>query len=317
MLYVCFSAIKRKSQSDGAELLPVSGPCCTGFVSLFICSIAAAFAACLVITGHNPLAQHSDFGYPEHQLTWQRLDTWYPATEGPNAADIYVRAFCEYQEDEYSRNFELILTDHLSDLPNQLSRPQAKRILDLLNQNSESLALIERATGIKQCRFDVCICDNGEPYLSYHHQDMRIAARLLYLAAVSELDRKRTAEACQRVAQIMCIADAIYQEPTLISAYTSFRVREDARDLAERLLISGQLTDQDLTQLKDMLRVDHTDVPAWYLELNTRNSNNPVIIRLAHKYRNRILDTRDRVINEQTRRAQGRFPHVLGDLSPA
>ncbi len=317
MPQICLSGIKRKFRSDHTDPLPLSGPCCTGFVSLFVCSIAAGFIACLIFTGYNPLAQHSDFGYPEHQLTWQRLDTWYPAVEGPNAANIYVRAFREYQEDEDGRNFELIMNDYLPDLPNQLSRSQAKRILELINQNSESLTLIEQATGIKQCRFDVCICDNGEPYLSYHHQNMRIAARLLCMAALSELDRNRTAEACQRVGQIMCIADAIYQEPTLISAYTSFRIREDARNLAERLLASGQLTDQNLTQLKDTLRIDSANVPAWYLELNTRDSNNPVIMRLANKYRNRILDTRNRVINEQTRRAQGRFPHALGDLSPA
>lgn len=240
----------------------------------------------------------------DYALTQGILDTWYPYPDGPNAADVYLRAFTAYKDTANTSGRHLIDYWAPPGPAEPLPHDTAELIQAYLDEHTEAIALLEAATEVEGCRFEAGATRHGDLFLTHHHQDLYDGVHLLYLAAVLETDQGRAGPACQRVAQITRIADVLYREPAVVSTLHSYRIRSIACNLTERLVTSGRLADEDLNMLGDSLKSHGSRVPDWYIALNISNSNTSALYRTAKTTEARTNAVRITLTTEQHRRAK-------------
>lgn len=281
-----------------------------GLALLLIVSIVVSFFASALVTGYIPICLNKGKESQAIALTRQRLNRWYPRVDGPNAASLYQQAYCAYVDRADEGEFDSLTIADIMNWPDELPRDQAERLQAYVAGQARAITLLERAAEIKQCRFMVEVACNGDLYLCYHHDAMRRVSKLLYLAAVSECDRGQTDRACRRVMQITRIADALFEEPTLLAVYHSYNIRSIAGNLAERLLRCGRLSDDNLAMLHQALLVGDGWVPRWLRELGADGCNTKVVRRLSQKYEDQTRTIRTRVDDELNRRVDMQTWHL-------
>lgn len=282
---------------------------------LILISVVLGSFCLLYATDHSSRQQAAASRVLDCSFARTELDPWYPRPEGPNAASLYVRAFADYKStaDGFDQKLDPVwrIDPHQS-----LPAPLVESLRACVREHADAIALLEQATCMDRCRFEPVVINQDQQYLSAHHQNMNRAVQLLTLSAVLELDEGGTAIAVERVAQIMRIARVLQREPSLPALYLSYRIRSCACELAERLVLSGWLTNQDLVSLVEALTIEDCLIPDWYFSLALESPNTPTVYRGAKTCAAKTSVISVGALVELYRRAEGRFPDRMNDLVP-
>lgn len=188
-------------------------------------------------------------GYP---VTLEELDAWYPAVpDDQNAATMYEQAFAslEATDPELARISELYAQREAEFADSDFSAELTAQVADYLVAQNESLAELEAASYCKEARFPVDYTDGMAADLS-HLTPMRWSARLLVLSADQALEQGDTERAIERYVQVLAIARASVNEPSVLAqivrvSVDSIACAEIARALSRSVFDSSQLAALD------------------------------------------------------------------------
>jgi len=204
------------------------------------------------------LAAIRDAGYP---VTLEELDAWYPYPDGPNAADVYQRAFDAYVKDEAIEQTLPIFNSDIELPPpgEPLAKEMAQRIEAYLAKNAEAISLLEEAVKMGDCRFPINLT-NGYDTLLPHLRELRHGARMLKLQSILDADRGDYDLAVDRCITMISLARALENEPIIIPQLVSTAHQRIAYEQIERLIATGNVSDnrlQALTQAIEPISLDH------------------------------------------------------------
>ena len=133
-----------------------------------------------------------------------------------------------------------------------LSNAVVRAADELLATNSESLALLHRASEIKTCRFAIDwtpLCGVRLPHLS----NVKWGTQLLQLEALLRFEEGHTGQAVESLQASFGVARSLAQEPAVISQFIRLRCNLQAIDVLERLLTRSSISRLDADKLVDDL----------------------------------------------------------------
>ena len=256
-----------------AEILPSRKPRRLKTVALVLLGLAALCSACnlsLALILYRRIESIRRAGFP---ATCAELDKWYvqpPA--GENAADIYREAFSRY-ESWTNKPALLSVPADVTDRTKFFSRPESKRdrlpvvgfaklppktdplpaetrqlVDDYLSDNAEALRLLHQAASMRSCRYPIDLTRGFVVPLSPLNS-LRQAARLLFLEAIQETERKKPQQAVEAIIASLGVSRSLNQEPVLISYLVHIACQGINVDSLERVLNRMPLTDEQLAEL--------------------------------------------------------------------
>ena len=155
-----------------------------------------------------------DAGLP---VTLADLNAWYPEPPpGENAAELLHDAFSNYLNEE---DWQILPGGGNVDLPKRgeaLSDDMKAAIEEYLNANAEALKLLHQAAAMKDCRFPIDLMAGFNVRLP-HLAQLRGGAKMLRLEAMLRTENGNTDAAVDSIVSILGVANALRQEPILIS----------------------------------------------------------------------------------------------------
>ncbi len=199
-----------------------------------------------------------DAGYP---ITLEELDAWYAYPDGPNAADVYQKAFDAYVGDEEIEetlpifNPDIKLPPPVEPLPDEM----VQLIEDYLADNAEAIALLEDAALIDTCRFPIDLKGEYIRVLLPHLGQLRRGARTLRLQSMIDADRGNYDLATQRCITITALARSLKNEPIPLSSLVSMNIQVMAYDQIEILINRHNLDEDQLLSLSDAIETADFD----------------------------------------------------------
>jgi len=234
----------------------------------------------------NRLNAIRDAGYP---VTLEELDAWYAYPDGPNAADVYQQAFEAYVAEEQLERILAPLNGH-TQLPGpgeKMPEEVAKRVANYLERNAKAIALLEEAAKIDECRFPI---DLREGYvLLPHGVQLKQAVRMLKLQSLLDADRGHYDRAADRCLTMIAVAQAMKNEPILLSQTISISHQYRVYEHIEQLLATGRISDsrlQSLSQAINQIDLDRMALRAmvWEQCLGHDLFNNPATLINEYPY---------------------------------
>ncbi len=135
----------------------------------------------------------------------------------PNAAEVYMLAFASYVPPRDDANTPLLGKATLPERGQPLPAPMAQAVAVCLESNRRTLALLHRAAGIEQCRYD---WDYGEALLSWvgtqkraHEEGVKNSALLLRLSAMSQACNGNAAGVVTSIKDGLRLSMSLRREP--------------------------------------------------------------------------------------------------------
>ncbi len=190
-----------------------------------------------------------DAGYP---VTPKELNAWYMVASGPNAADVYQKAFEAHLGDELFEKTLPLLGDRVN-MPGPgepMPEDVADRIAHYVRQNTTAISLLEEAAAIEGCRFPVDFESGLFPLLP-HLGPLRHSGRLMTFQIITDLEKQKYDSAVDHCLTTLSIAKSLDQEPVLISTLVGVSLRAQAYKQIHRVLQSGGATSEQLQTLFD------------------------------------------------------------------
>jgi hypothetical protein len=189
-------------------------------------------------------------GFP---VTLGELNDWYPAPPpGHDAADLYQQAFLKYLDDptweEKENQLPVVGTGELPPRGEPLPDDMKALIAEYLERNAEALRLLHQAAAMPECRFPIDL-RAGAMVLLPHLASLRQGARLMLLEGLLDAEEGRTAEATESVIATVGLADAVRNEPILISYLVRIACLSISCSNLENLLHKAPLDDKTLQEL--------------------------------------------------------------------
>ncbi len=197
----------------------------------------------------NRLNDIRDAGYP---VTLEELDAWYPTPDGPNAADVYQKAFDAFPADPDTEGVPIVSTIEGYELGQPLDEDMAEKIKAYLAQHAEAIALLEEASKISGCKFPVEWSDGLDAPLP-HLFRMRQSARLLTLQSILDVDHGDYDRAADLCIQMFGVARSLDHEPLMICSSISLSIHALALEQVEQLIQTGELSDMQLQSISDAI----------------------------------------------------------------
>lgn len=186
-------------------------------------------------------------GYP---VTMAELHTWYPTPEGPNAAEVYQRAFDALVEDEaIESDLPFIGLVELPEPGDRLDGILAGKIRTYLEKNADSIALLEEAARIEDARYPCELERDGLDATLPHIGKLRAVSRLLMLQAALSCDQGDSDRFVDMATCILAAARSLEKEPVLISAYSSLSIHRFMNQQIEYTIQTHLLNDDQLKTL--------------------------------------------------------------------
>ncbi|BBM85820.1 hypothetical protein [Candidatus Uabimicrobium amorphum] len=192
--------------------------------------------------------------------TLQELeDKWYPYIEGENAADLYAQAVALVSQKDLDNfhKLEQQLKNEVA-LNKTLSQQLQKSLRELLERNSEILALFHKATAVEKCRFPVKLTDGFTAKLP-HIYKMRFCITLLTSQIIIQTEDKQTEGALHTLRDTLVLTKRLAQIPMLICVLMGETMQRMSFLGLEYLLSHQQLTHAQLDMVKDLLQKTSPD----------------------------------------------------------
>jgi len=193
-------------------------------------------------------------GYP---ATLEELDEWYAYPDGPNAADVYAKAFAKFTKDDEKRQ-GVPLIDGITELPppgEPLPEEMTKAIAVFLTDNAEATDLLHEAAKIKGCRFPVRFADGPDALMPYLFQ-LRVAAKRLKLAAVMAAEEGRADAATEHLAASIGLVRSLRNEPGIISQLVRMSCIESTQSALEQTMARVQLRPAQRAELAALFKAE-------------------------------------------------------------
>lgn len=191
-----------------------------------------------------------------HPLTAEQMHGLYPApdpADAPHAGDLYTRVFDKILLDEHRdlRNSLPIFNRRLDAPPRGTAWPEAwlENAGTYLGHKQEARRLIRQAAGMGPAYFPIEFEDGFDALLP-HLGPMRSVVRILRLEVVWLAHDGRTDEAVEVLEDLWNVADALRDEPVLISQLVRSAMLMYAAETTEWLLLEAELTEPQLQRLQ-------------------------------------------------------------------
>jgi hypothetical protein len=198
------------------------------------------------------LAALQAVGYP---TSFAELAEYTKLPEGTvNAADVYARAFAAFVPPADEANVPLLGQVDLPERGVPLPAATNKAVSDFLTANEECLSLLHEAGGIENCRYDWDYADVLKPGRVPPYTDaLKCCSMLLELRTIfcSPTAANGTALAC--IQDQFRLGDSLRREPGVVGYMMRIAARAPALHGLERALSVTMFTDEQLTQLDEML----------------------------------------------------------------
>ena len=190
-------------------------------------------------------------------LTPEELDRWYPDPPAglPNAADTYAEAFaCLSREWDWGE----LLMKAASTEPGS-SDDTKQLVAECLESNSKALALLHAAAAVEHCRYPIRLSAapnehvypgyDGTGHLPPHLRSVRVAGRLLWVEALSNIKSGQNGEAAKSLVSIMALGRSLVREPLLASQITRLTTNIAGVLALQRCLGRTAFAEEDLRLL--------------------------------------------------------------------
>ena len=178
--------------------------------------------------------------------TLEELDKWYAYPDGPNAADVYAKAFEKFSKDDGKWNDipGISYEAKLPKLGEPLPEKMKKRIAAFLADNAEAIKLLHEAAGIEGCRFPVRFVDASNPseFRLPHSEPLRAGVRHLQLAAVMAAETGRAEEAASHIGACIGIVRSLRNEPYGISQLVRMSCLAVTKNALEQVMARVRLS---------------------------------------------------------------------------
>ncbi len=189
-------------------------------------------------------------GYP---ATPEELEKWYPEPpSGKNAACLYIKAAESYKRNPADEQHPRISSGRV-EIPIQVAFTEEimKNTECYLKANQETLELLHKAAGFRDCRFPVEVSDPDRPlaYLSNLRQD----ARLLAEEAVFAAEKGDSVKAFKAVLDSIALSSSLEKEATIDSFLTMMDIEHIALCNLERILSKCNFDAEQCKQLSGKL----------------------------------------------------------------
>ncbi len=229
------------------------------FVGIFVLLVIAYFLYRFRLQDvyEAKLDQIRAAGYP---ATCAELDDWYSIPAGAeNAADVFLDAIRNYSNWDREKREPLFFVgrSRLPEPNEPIQEDVKKLIAEFLEDNEQSLELLDEAVKIKNCRFPVDLSAGLSalmPYLS----DIRYAARMLFLQAVYYAEEKKSQKALNSIESAFGVAKSLSNEPVMVSQLVSIACKGMAGDALMFAINRADFNDSQLILL-DKLLADSED----------------------------------------------------------
>lgn len=196
----------------------------------------------------NELTRIRAEGFP---VTLDELNAFYKTPKGPNAADVYQRAFSLFHIEP---NIELPVVGR-AELPPRgepLPKEMKAMIGKYVEENAAAIKAMLDAANIKECRYPVDLTVGLRMRLP-HCGKLRDLSRLLRLAATYDADSGRHAESADKIVAGIAAARSLQREPILISSLVTIAVYAITLNGLSYSMSLTQYDDADLRKLYDAI----------------------------------------------------------------
>lgn len=203
------------------------------------------------------LDQIRSAGYP---TTCAELDEWYSIPAGAeNAADVFMDAFrcCVQWDGEKSKPLFFVGRAELPGPGETVQQDVKKLIAELLEENEQSLELLDKAVKIENCRYPVDF-SAGLSTLMPHLSEIRNAVQMFCLRAVYYAEEKKSQKALDSIEMAFGVAKSISNEPAMVSQLVSISCKITAVYAVRFAINSADFNDSQLIVL-DRLLADSED----------------------------------------------------------
>ena len=193
--------------------------------------------------------------------TLEELDKWYAYPDGPNAADVYARAYEKFNEDDEKRKGAPYLIGTRIELPplgEPLPDEMKKRIAAFLVENAEAIKLLHEAAEIEGCRFPIRFVDASDASALDlpHSGGLRDGARRLVLAAVMAAEAGRAEEAVSHIDACIGTIRSLRNEPYDISQLVRMSCLAITKGALEQVMARVRLSGSQRAALSSLLQAE-------------------------------------------------------------
>lgn len=191
-------------------------------------------------------------GYP---ATVEELEQYYPQPEGPNAADVYRRAFALRVEDQAleDRMREWGLAAGVDAADDHWPDDLRADIEAHLERNAAAIELLHEGANIEESRWPTDWLAGVTTARYPHLPELRRSAQLLRLQSIAQADRGDTAGAVATVEAIAGLARSLRTEPILISQLVRISIEALARANVQSLVKRATFSPAELQRLSAAL----------------------------------------------------------------
>ena len=183
-----------------------------------------------------------------------------PIPDSENAALIYQKAFDALNLPE-DKSPDGEKWSHIESGDAKLSE-NMEFVEKILAQNSEALALIEKASQMPKCQFKKDYTGNPWDMEFPEISPLVQTISLVKVKATFELAQGNTAEACKWTFVALAIPRACKDDPFLLSHLLSLIISNKALESAQELLKSEELSEGQMDKLRKAFAQQYTR-PAW------------------------------------------------------
>jgi hypothetical protein len=196
---------------------------------------------------NRALAEASAEGLP---ITFAEAATILPAQAGENAADYYLRAYNAYTESDAGRDLIEEMAGRGLDYP--FSTETRMKITEVLEANRETIALLKKGSGIRECLYTKDPedrLDAGVPNL----QNMRKASLLLLIEAAYHMDNGVMEAATESMATAFVVGNSLKNEVKVTSLLRRYSILAVAAGRLQGFIRNMDFSDKQLAHLSETI----------------------------------------------------------------
>lgn len=184
-------------------------------------------------------------GYP---ATLAELDAWYKKPTGPNAADIYMKAFALEPKDS-DPGLPCVGTGLLPPLGEPMDAAMKEKVVKYLRDADDEIRMLREAATIKECRYP----GDMKNFSAEHLTQLRQAARILLMDVTYRAGEGRQHDASESMIAGFALARSLRDEPALSSHIFGITCNATMLNGLSRQLTAGQPQDEDLVRISAAL----------------------------------------------------------------
>ncbi|MBX7259490.1 MAG: hypothetical protein K1Y02_24230 [Candidatus Hydrogenedentes bacterium] len=220
--------------------------------------ILTAFCAYHAILSWRVRAEVNSLRAQGLPVTLEELSSWYKTPAGPNAADLYLKAFASIQEPPQPLAMDLPIAGEgdLPEYPAEIPEETIKAIGEYVSANADAITLLHQAADIPKCRFPLVFESEPNTGLALSldiTKGARASARLLTLDAVLAAASRDSERAHRSLLACIILSNALIDVPDAAGFLLAIAIRDIGVQDLNRLLDSGEFSQAQFESLSRAL----------------------------------------------------------------